>query len=379
MGNCSTRLDSVSFVPPASEEKETLPSQAPCDSEGAAVGSNSSVPSLLELCIEVLCDHLVKEYGVVSEQKTDEMRSSAARPRSASASSLFPSHASDFSIAITMGFGMLYLTSMGVPGADSVVDDVSRQFVTSNRPANPSPLRSTMDLPPSILQMLFSHMAKKRVLNPSLCSLFMDSKLSSINLAGNAKVNSEWLDSLLGSNHRLTDFRLLQEYEVHHRRLSSPERFKSYLDMPSPLTESLTCLDLSFCTQFNESALRPIARCKSLKVLNLQGTPTTDTALSFILPGKDLHYLNVAGCKELTDVSLAAARHMLSLETFIVDACGFTDVGASYLCNWTRLLTFSAGWCPRLTHASLGWLKNNKQLTELNLAHTGWSTFFGHD
>jgi len=86
-------------------------------------------------------------------------------------------------------------------------------------------------------------------------------------------------------------------------------------------------------TNLNDAGLQIIAKINSLENLNLQGTPITNTGISYLTSLENLKFLRLKECELIDDQCLLDLNKIKNLEELEIQETQITARGLSYLSN----------------------------------------------
>lgn len=153
-----------------------------------------------------------------------------------------------------------------------------------------------------------------------------------------------------------------------HRRFDD-KQLESLKDL-----KELTYLDLSSCLELSDQGLQEIASLNKLEVLNLsQCFEIHDLGIKSLRPLSHLSTLNLYRCSEITDEALEnGIKFLASLSVLDLTECTkITDQGLAALSSLSLLSKLTLDSCRSITYKGLKALKNLENLTSLNLKWCG--------
>ena len=134
------------------------------------------------------------------------------------------------------------------------------------------------------------------------------------------------------------------------------------------LPESITNLDLSFCSDISDENLAPLVYLINLKDLNLsECNNITDEGVFFLKRLVNLQSLNLWRCEKLTDRSLSYLEQLSNLRDLYLWGCNrITDDALIYLKN-LPINKLNLSCCDHITDEGLSFLKEFLSLQDLSL------------
>lgn len=118
--------------------------------------------------------------------------------------------------------------------------------------------------------------------------------------------------------------------------------------------KQLHSLTLQSCDSLSEESLNGVAKCASLRWLELTLCPVSDANLAQIAKLSALESLHIKNCSTLTDAGIAEIAKLTKLNSLILkDVPELSDAGVAPLSGLSRLRSLAINGCPRLTKKGL--------------------------
>lgn len=130
--------------------------------------------------------------------------------------------------------------------------------------------------------------------------------------------------------------------------------------------KSCSSLYLADCANLSQESLATLADCDGLKHLWFHGCPVSDATLTQLAKCKSLRNLNLTGCSELTDAGIAEIAKFSSLKSLLLQHLPeLTDAGIAQLSAATNLQWLTLGVCPKLTEEGVDALRQKLPQTKI--------------
>ncbi|MBQ8363524.1 MAG: hypothetical protein IJX36_06310 [Thermoguttaceae bacterium] len=118
--------------------------------------------------------------------------------------------------------------------------------------------------------------------------------------------------------------------------------------------KQLHSLTLQSCNSLSEESLNGVAKCASLRWLELTLCPVADANLAQIAKLSALRSLHIKNCPTLTDAGIAEIAKLTELNSLMLeDVPELSDAGVAPLSGLSRLSFLAINGCPRLTKKGL--------------------------
>ena len=118
--------------------------------------------------------------------------------------------------------------------------------------------------------------------------------------------------------------------------------------------KQLHSLTLQSCDSLSEESLNGVAKCASLRWLELTLCPVSDANLAQIAKLSALESLHIKNCSTLTDAGIAEIAKLTELNSLMLeDVPELSDAGVAPLSGLSRLRSLAINGCPRLTKKGL--------------------------